>query len=258
MTEGDNDFIDAGDGRWSAAAGYDLASGLGTPDAEPLVAALCADTTRLSPLAGQSSAVRASVALRLRGTDVRGARLTYTASHLPPGVHLDARTGRLSGRPRTPGRYHVRANVRDEQGAQAAQRFTWAVGGAPHLSQARLTGSGARRRLELVVRSGAHVPLRALVITLPAGLRTAGKSRISVVDAGTSGRSTVRVAPSTVSIVPPSPTATIRVTIPVSEPRSSAVGRGGRSATTVAVAVAAQTGSTGTSSLRQTIGGASR
>src|SRR5579875_131616 len=79
VTDGDNDFAGTSASRWSAARGYDLASGLGSPDAGPLVSALCADSIRLATVGGQSSAVHAAVALHLQASDVRGARLRYSA-----------------------------------------------------------------------------------------------------------------------------------------------------------------------------------
>ena len=250
VTSGNNDFTHTNGGRYAAVPGYDLATGLGTPDATPLVATLCADSVRLRVVPGQSSAVRAGVALRLRATDVRGAQLRYSASHLPVGVTLDPVSGRLRGRPSKPGVYRVRAGVRDAQGARAQTRFTWSVGGAPHLERAALNGGGVYPRLSIAVGTGRHVPgIRALAITLPPGLRATSSRAIAVTQPPpTQGQSTseppaVRVSGSVVTITLSPARASVDVT-------AALRGTGGRAApTTHSLAVAVQAGSTGTSSL---------
>jgi hypothetical protein len=234
VTRGDNDFTGTDGGRWAASRDYDLATGLGTPDAAALAASLCADSVRLSRPHVQSSAVRAAVGLRLRARDVRGATLAYRAAHLPPGVRVNARTGRLSGRPTKSGRYHVRVGVADGRGSRAAQTFTWDVGGAPRLTAVRL----GHDRLALTVHSGRHVPLlRRLRIHVPRGLRVAASAHANA-------RATVRVGGSVVTVSLRSPAATVRIRIPV---------RGTTSAARVVVAVRA--GSTGTSTLSLALAG---
>jgi hypothetical protein len=51
-----------------------------------------------------------------------------STSTFPPGVQLDADTGVLSGRPRTPGVYRVTVVANDAYGGSAVQRFTIVVG----------------------------------------------------------------------------------------------------------------------------------
>jgi kumamolisin len=104
VTSGENDFAGTSGERWSAGRDYDLASGLGTPDAGPLAAALCADSIRLATVGGQSSAVGAAVAVAVRASDVHGARLRYSASGLPRGVRMGARSGRRVPDEPSPGR----------------------------------------------------------------------------------------------------------------------------------------------------------
>jgi hypothetical protein len=237
VTTGDNDFTSTNGGRWTAGPGYDLASGLGTPNAGPLVDSLCADSVRLNRPGSQSSAVRAAVGLTLNATDVRGATLTYRAAHLPPGVVVDPQTGRLSGRPRRPGRYHVLAEVRDGRGDRASERFSWTIARAPHLMPPRLIGTGSARRLQIGVDSGRHAPwLRRLRIHVPAGLVSHAAAQVMV---RARGRATVGVQGSMVTVTLASPSPSVRVTIPV---------RGATTAPSLTVGVRA--GSTGTSSLQ--------
>jgi hypothetical protein len=232
VTAGDNDFTGTDSGRWPAGPGYDLATGLGTPLAAPLAADLCADTVRLRATADQSSALHAAVGLRLHGDDVRGARLTYAAASLPPGIHIDPRTGRLHGRPRRPGRYSVRAEVHDGRGSRASRVFHWTIGGVPRLTAARVAGG----RLRLRVAAGRHVPsLRGLRVRLPAGLQARGRRRIAV---RARGRAQVRVHGTVVSVQLPHPARAVTVVIAV---------RGRTAAPRVRVGVRA--GSTGTSAL---------
>ncbi len=172
---------DTSGGSWSAGRGYDLASGLGTPDAGPLVTALCADSIRLASVGGQSSAVGAAVGVALHAADLHGARLRYTASGLPPGVRIRPDSGQLTGRPGKPGRYRVHVAVRDGRGARAGQLFSWSVGALPRITDARLTGSAAARRLAVTVASGRHAPwLRRVRVRLPAGLSVSGSARALV------------------------------------------------------------------------------
>ena len=175
VSVGDTDYTATHGADWPAGRGYDLATGLGTPDAGPLVGDLCESSPRLTAPATQVSADRAAVGVSLHAAGRLGTGFAYTASHLPPGVRLNARTGRLSGRPRMPGRYRVRAGVRAADGARAATRFDWDVGGSPRITVARLAGD----RLQIDVRCAAHVPwLRRLRIHLPAGLRAGAASQI--------------------------------------------------------------------------------
>ena len=245
VTTGDNDFTGTDGGRWPAGPGYDLTTGLGTPNATALVASLCADSARLSAPGAQSSAAGAAVALRLRGHDVRGARLRYRASHLPPGVQVNPVSGRLTGRPRTAGRFVVDAIVRDGRGAQSGTTFQWTIGGSPHLTRAQLLGTGTRRRLDITVISGAHAPwLRRLRVHVPAGLAPGRAVRVS---ARASAQASVRVRRSVVMVSLHSPAPSVTLAIPVH----------GRTAAT-RVSVGARAGSTGTSVLAAALTGVQR
>jgi hypothetical protein len=238
VTSGENDFAGTSGERWTAGLGYDLASGLGTPDAGPLAGALCDDSIRLSAVGGQSSAIRAAVAVRLHASDMRGARLRYIEAGLPPGVRLGARSGRLTGRPRRPGRYRVHVAVRDGRGAYAGRVFTWSVGAPPRITADRLTGAGPARRLTVTVSSGRHSPwLRRLRVHLPTGVFASARPRAV---ARARGHATLRVTRSVVTISLSSPSPSVRLSLSV------------RAASTMArvrVSVGVRAGSTGTSLL---------
>ncbi|HTU28045.1 MAG TPA: S8 family serine peptidase [Solirubrobacteraceae bacterium] len=238
VTSGNNDWAGLSGDRWSAGRDYDLASGLGTPDAGPLAAALCADSIRLASVGGQSSAVGAAVAVAVRAIDVHSARLRFSASGLPRGVRMGARSGKLTGRPRKPGRYHVRVAVRDGRGARAGRTFTWSVGGLPRITAARVTGAGTARRLAVAVSSGRHAPwLRRVRVHLPAGLSARANPRVVV---HARHRADVRVAGSVVTITLADPSPSIRLSLAV---------LGGEVAPDLRLSVGVRAGSTGTSVL---------
>jgi hypothetical protein len=232
VSAGDTDFTATHGGDWPAEPGYDLATGLGTPDAGPLVADLCRSSPRLTAPATQISADRAAVGVSLHAGGRLGSGPTYTAARLPPGVSLDAQTGRLSGRPQTPGRYHVRVGVRAADGARAATRFDWNVGGSPRITVARRQGD----RLQIDVRCAAHVPwLRRLRIHLPAGLRAVAASRVSA-----PARARLDLHAQVLSVSLRSPAGGLKLSIPVR-------GSGARGASRLRIGV--RSGNDGTSTL---------
>ncbi len=126
VTQGNNDFGVITQG-FSAKQGYDPATGLGTPNATPLVASLCAATIAVSDVPAKQTPTAKQVSLRLHASDPRGGRLSWAATGLPPGLRLNRSSGRITGRPRRSGRYVVHASVRDAQWATANTTFTWTI-----------------------------------------------------------------------------------------------------------------------------------
>jgi subtilase family serine protease len=126
VTQGNNDFGVTTQG-FSAKRGYDPATGLGTPNATPLVTSLCAATIALSDVSAKQTPTNKQVSLRLHASDPRGGRLSWSAKGLPPGLRLNRSSGRITGRPHRSGRYVVHATVRDAQRATATVTFTWTI-----------------------------------------------------------------------------------------------------------------------------------
>jgi hypothetical protein len=181
VTTGNNDFTATNGGRYAAGAGYDPATGLGTPNAASLAATLCANTIRLTNPGAHRSTVHQSVSLRLHATASFGASLTYAASGLPPGLKLNAATGQISGRLTRAGRYTVRASAHDDQSQTAGTSFTWTVGGPPAISHVSLRRLAAGPRLTFTVTAGKDAPdLRTLEITVPRVLIVAPGRGVSV------------------------------------------------------------------------------
>ena len=144
VASGNNDFTGSNGGRYAAAPGYDPATGLGTPNAASLATALCANTIKITNPGPHQTTIHQSVSLSLHATSASGAPVTYAAAGLPPGLKLDASTGRVTGRPTRGGRYTVRVSARDSASQTAGASFVWTVSGLPTIS--RLSLRQGRRR----------------------------------------------------------------------------------------------------------------
>jgi putative Ig domain-containing protein len=112
---------------FAAKRGYDPTTGLGSPNATPLVASLCADTITVDPVTSKQTPVGKQVSLRLHASDVPGAWFRWSAKGLPPGLRIGERTGRITGKTKRAGRFVVRASARDGQNATATVRFVWTI-----------------------------------------------------------------------------------------------------------------------------------
>ena len=168
VTTGNNDFTQTNGGRYAAGPGYDPASGLGTPNAASLAAALCANTIRITNPGAHTATVHQSVSLRLHATASSGAALTYVATGLPPGLKINASTGRITGHPTRAGRYTVRASAHDSQSQTAGTSFVFTVGALPAISRLSLRQTAGGPQLAFTVTAGKEAPdLRTLQITVP-------------------------------------------------------------------------------------------
>jgi subtilase family serine protease len=173
VISGNNDFTGTSGGRFGAAPGYDMASGLGTPNAAALAASLCASTLRTLNPGAQRSTVRTRVSLRLTATDAAGAAVSFRALGLPVGLSLHASSGRISGTPRRTGTFVVTVIARDAGGATGATTFRWTVGAAPKVSRVSLTGlARGRPILSLTVAASRGAPrIEAIRLTPPTAVR---------------------------------------------------------------------------------------
>jgi subtilase family serine protease len=111
ITTGDNAYTPDGyaGSSWSAASGYDLASGLGTPLAGSLGLALCqaTDYVTLTAPPTQTTSAGSIVSLNPTAADSDDHALTWAASGLPAGLSINPTTGTISGTPTTAGSYTV-------------------------------------------------------------------------------------------------------------------------------------------------------
>lgn len=94
--------------------------------AGPYAPELRISTPRLSPIADRSAVIGAAVAVDPVVTDPDNSGVSFTAVYLPPGVAIDSRTGRLTGRPTAAGTYRPTITVADAFGSDA-QSFAWTI-----------------------------------------------------------------------------------------------------------------------------------
>jgi len=173
VTSGNNDFTPSGNtaGLYASAVGYDLASGLGTPEASALVTGLCEQAVHVTDPGTIHSFYGQSASLDLAATLPAGqtGQVRFHARYLPDGLHLDAATGVVSGRVATAGVRHVVVSASSPSGTYGSVRFDWVVQRRPQLAVAL---GGTPKALALTIRSGAYEPgIRSVTITLPAGIR---------------------------------------------------------------------------------------
>jgi hypothetical protein len=187
VVTGNNDYTETNGGRFAARPGYDEASGLGTPNATPLAASLCAGAVHLTAVRAQHSAAGASVSIQLHARDGDDGPLRFRATGLPPGVSVDSVTGRISGRPRRGGTYHVTASAEERQGATAGAKFTWSVGAATRILDTSLIGVGRRRpALTFTVTTGQGAPpMSTLSVDVPKELRVVSATGVRLAARGT-------------------------------------------------------------------------
>lgn len=210
---GENDFTGANNGRYPAGPGYDMASGLGSPKAEALAAALCADALRVDNPGAQISTVGQPASLRITTSTLPGSRLHFYASKLPPGLALAGSTGRITGHPQRIGTWGVGVAALDQNLRLRAVFFDWRVVGAPTLSAVRL--SGASPTLSFTLSAGAKASwLKAISIRLASGASFTRSSHVRIRFIGTRRHGfKARLAGKRLRIILGVPTWRIRVTI---------------------------------------------
>ncbi len=137
---GDNDMTGTNSGQFAAGPGYDMATGLGTPNGSALATTLCKDSISLGNPGAQRSVVHTAVSLQIRASDTRGASLSYGATGLPAGLSINSSTGKISGRPRHAGTSTVTLSASDPAGTASRTSFAWTIQANPGLSKVSLSG----------------------------------------------------------------------------------------------------------------------
>lgn len=192
VTTGNNDFI--GTSGYSAGPGYDMASGLGSPNATALDGFLCRQSLTLSSPDAQRSFKGARVDLRLNYSDRPGAVLRVTVTGLPKGLTFNPLTGTIAGTAGRTGSWRVTVLASDADGTQRRASFSWTVEGRPRVTRARIA-SLADGRPDLTVRiaSGIREPgIRGISISLPAGL-SIEPGHLALTVAASDGRRLTRI-----------------------------------------------------------------
>ena len=127
ITSGNNDFTGTQGGRYPAGPGYDLATGLGSPKAAALAAALCQQGLRLANPGSRRTYKGSAVNLGVKVSGGAGSSLHLSVHGLPPGLSLRASSHRISGRPRRLGVFHVTLKATDSISGTRTVRFTWTI-----------------------------------------------------------------------------------------------------------------------------------
>ncbi len=83
----------------------------------------------LAPVANRTTPRNTATSLQLSATDPDGQVVTYSATGLPPGLSVNASTGRISGTPTTAATYTVTARASDGS-LTHSRSFMWTVTGA--------------------------------------------------------------------------------------------------------------------------------
>jgi kumamolisin len=145
ITSGNNDYTGTHGGLYPAGTGYDMASGLGTPNGAGLPGTLCGgtstgNTVTVTNPGTQTTTVGSSVSLQISGTDSGGLSLTYSATGLPARLAISA-SGLVSGSPTTAGSSSVAVTAKDSTGASGSTSFTWTVNPKSSCTAAQLLGN---------------------------------------------------------------------------------------------------------------------
>lgn len=86
------------------------------------------NTVTVTSPGNQTGTVGTAASLQITATDSSSsAKLTYSATGLPPGMTIASATGLISGTPTTAGTYHVTATATDDTSATGSTSFTWTV-----------------------------------------------------------------------------------------------------------------------------------
>ncbi|HET6867800.1 MAG TPA: putative Ig domain-containing protein, partial [Solirubrobacteraceae bacterium] len=216
-TSGNNDMTGSNLGQFAAGPGYDMATGLGTPNGSSLTGTLCADSISLGNPGPQRSTLNTPVSLQIRGSDTRGAAVQFSATGLPVGLSINASSGKITGRPRHLGTSTVSVTAANAVGATAHMSFAWTIQTKPTLSRVSLSRVGAARpRLSFMLTAGRDAPkLKSVSVTLPRGLRfTRAHATVSVTGRGNRRvRYTVSLQHGTLVLKVSSPAQQLHVTI---------------------------------------------
>jgi subtilase family serine protease len=187
IASGDNDMTGINGGQFAAGPGYDMATGLGSPNGSALAGALCTDAISLANPGAQHSTLNTAVTLQIKATDTRGSSVHFTATGLPVGLSIDASTGKITGRPRRLGASTTTVTASNSTGVTRVTSFPWTIQTDPKLSRVSLSGVRATHpRLFFMVAAGRDAPdLKSVTVALPRGLRfTRSRAKVTVTGRG--------------------------------------------------------------------------
>jgi subtilase family serine protease len=149
ITSGNNSY-DSVPG-FAAAAGYDMASGLGEPTAA-LGGTLCGVSITLRAPRAKTAVAGRFDSLQLAASSAPGEVISYFAAGLPIGLAINHSTGKISGTPKKAGKWRVTVTSTTSVGGNATTSFIWTV----KRSRSKGRGSKARRASRRAKPGRAH------------------------------------------------------------------------------------------------------
>ncbi len=171
-----NDTLFAGTLPYPATAGYDMATGLGTPIGGPLANSLCglagpAFSVSVTSPGAQQTTVGKPVSLQIAAAQSAGRELTYAAGGLPAGLTINPANGLISGTPTIVGTSYVTVTATDPFGTVGSVPFIWSTVPAVRVVRAKLTGlSSGKPKLTFRVQANPGAALKSVKAKVPAGL----------------------------------------------------------------------------------------
>jgi len=168
-----HDITSGNNGTYNAGPGYDMASGLGSPDGTPLATDLCGSSVDVTNPGTQNYAQNASVSLPVAAAGGSGS-LTLNAADLPPGLSLQG--GAISGTAGTAGIYPVVLTATDVNGVSGVAKFTInVISPSPPTASPRVSAPGGRKpKLVEQLTAPAGTTLKSMTVTLPGSVTIAG------------------------------------------------------------------------------------
>jgi subtilase family serine protease len=172
----DDDLTASGNtaGLYEAGSGYDMATGLGTPNVANLAPALCREALQVRAAGVRESFLGAGVSVKVSASLPAGqsGNVTYSAKHLPAGLRIDTATGVVRGRVTRAGVYDTVFGASVSGGDVGARSYVWRVASRPGVSALSLADARTGRPLlAFTVSAGQNEsPLRSVLVKLPAGL----------------------------------------------------------------------------------------
>ena len=215
VTTGNNDILGLNGGLYPAGPGYDMATGLGTPNAAALASNLCAPAVALTQMGAQTSKIHAPANLQVIASDTAGYPVSFSAAALPPGLSIGSSNGTISGHATTAGVYSVTVHASDTRGGIGTMTFGWTVEGLPSESRGSLKGTGhGHPKLSFGLAAGSFAPsLQKIVVMLPKGLNFSHRGLKKGVAVNGSHRLSFKLSGSRLTITLKSSTTQAKVTI---------------------------------------------
>jgi subtilase family serine protease len=171
-----NDLTASGNdaGIYEAGTGYDMATGLGTPNTANLAPALCREALRVQAAGVKQSFLGAAVSVKVSAALPTGQSgdVTYTAKHLPAGLRINRTTGVVSGKSTQSGLYDTVFGASLSGGDVGARSYVWTVANRPGASELSLADTRSGRPLLAFTLSAGQneSALRSVLVEFPKGV----------------------------------------------------------------------------------------